>query len=59
MRKSSLLIGFVIILFVVSTLFLTNKPVANNTHRIMLKYGRQIPTAPIAFTIAWHLKNGD
>jgi len=36
-----------------------NTPNREDAERIMLKYGRQIPTAPISGTIMWHLQHGD
>lgn len=52
----------VIVLFVLVGAIVAFTPslrTANEAERLMLKFGRQIPSAPMGPTIAWHLRRGD
>jgi hypothetical protein len=42
-----------------ATFTLPTLDATKHQHRLMVKYGRQIPTAPAYRTVMWHVKNGD
>ena len=57
--EKGLFLGFSVIVLVVCVFSVPMLGISSQQYRLIAKYGRQIPTAPIEHTVAWHLKNGN